>query len=131
MSRRLVPILSSLSLAVALAVLPVTPAAASSHLFPAQNEGACTAAGGTFEQVRSLKTCTVIKTEVETFDTREAGNSGKSWTVEIEVTTSTVYTSDGADDTTSDPTTTYGDSECYNPGGQLMTDEDLPPHCTP
>jgi hypothetical protein len=130
MSRRLVPIFSSLSLAVALAVLPITPAAASSHQSPAQNEGNCTDAGGTYTQVGSLRTCTVIETEVETFDTRKAGNSGRSWTVSTEVNTSTVYTRVGSVETTYDPTTTYGDSECYNPGGKLMTDEDLPQHCT-
>jgi hypothetical protein len=95
-------------------------AAASSHLFPAQNEGACEDAGGTFTQVGSLRTCEVVGDPATTPETlREAGRSGRSWDSEVTRQTTTTYTRDGSDlDTVSSSTVV---TSCTNPGGQVVT----------
>jgi hypothetical protein len=112
--------------ALAASVMLAPSAGATAHHFPAQNDGACKAYFGegnyTFTNVQGTKTCTgTASTEVIT---KEAGNSGRAWVVEVEE--EGTYTSKGNVDT-SDVTV---DTTCTNPGGQVKEGEDLPTHCT-
>jgi hypothetical protein len=101
--------------------LTATPASASSHLFPAQNQNACTAAGGEFERSGPVRTCTVTG-PIQTREVilREAGNSGNSWSSTITFYEVTTYTRTGSDRDTDTVSTDLVVVSCTNPGGQLM-----------
>jgi len=99
------------------------PASADTALFPAQNEGACEAAGGEFTRDANLRTCVVVGEPVTTTETlRTAGRSGRSWDSEVTRQTTTTFTRDGSDrDTVTEETVVIS---CTNPGGQTVAGGD-------
>jgi hypothetical protein len=93
---------------------------------PAQNEGNCTAVGGSYDGTGGTKTCTVIDDSANYSYEKPAGKSGRSWNFDYTYEVTTIYTRTGNDSDSS--TSTETSSSCINPAGKEIT-EDLPDHC--
>ena len=103
--------------------------AADGHQFPAQNESACTAAGGEFNQDGPTRTCVVDGAEYTETDvvTKVAGKSGRSWTIDYTIQTTTIYIRNGSELTTSSSSNTVV-TGCLNPAGNPV-DPSLSDNC--
>lgn len=107
---RLASTLSTLALAGGALTLAAVPAVADHGPSLSDDETSCIAAGGTFKDLGDgVTTCTVISTAMED---RPSHNISSGFTVEFEVTTTTVYT------TTVTEVWVEGPMYCVNPGGQ-------------
>jgi FlaG/FlaF family flagellin (archaellin) len=115
--RKLLALFSTLLLALGFSLAGVGASLASGHQFPAQNEPACTAAGGVFSQSGGDKFC-VVTSHTTGSDQFFSGKSGNFWYVEFTVHSTITYTKSSSAEITGDPVITGRTmTKCVNPGG--------------